>query len=142
MTELTVDERLEKVKALVIKSFSYLKAMESRLTELEEANRELSEQIEAVGSDTHSTKKFRNIRARPEAIAFARYLLDKEDFTLQEVEDSGALSYNRAYGLSQWSQKHFDDFATNKGVTDHYVQGDSHPDFDKYVTEFAPKHGE
>lgn len=81
-------------------------------------------------------RKPRNITAAPEAIAFAAYLRDKENFSVRQLEESGVLTYSKSYGLYSWDEEFLQDFLEKHDVQELYEEGKAHPEFADYVPNY------
>lgn len=133
------DKRIAEIKEIAKKSLGYIGQLNKVVKSQADTIASLTKRLDSLEESGVQTNKPRSIRADPEAIAFAAYLLNSEDFTLKEVEDAGALSYNRTYGLSQWSDSHLQKFLEDKEVTELYEKGVEHELFAQYVPNYKPK---
>lgn len=82
-------------------------------------------------------RKPRNITAAPEAIAFAAYLRNKENFSVRQLEESGVLTHSKAYGLHSWDDAFLDDFLEKHDVRELYEMGVDHESFSTHVPNYA-----
>ena len=127
---LTTDERVSRVEARLnelLRAFQLLSKVNAeqkkQLDELKQWKAEFR---------TPTKQKRRTVNADVANIAFAAWMFNR-GYTVRQVEQSGVISYSKAYGITTWDDKYLQEYLKVHNGVEYYEQGSAHPEFNKYV---------
>ena len=127
---LTADERVSRVEARLnelLRAFQLLSKVNAeqkkQLDELKQWKAEFR---------TPTKQKRRTVNADVANIAFAAWMFSR-CYTVRQVEQSGVISYSKAYGITTWDDKYLQEYLKVHNGVEYYEQGSTHPEFNEYV---------
>lgn len=126
----TVEERLSKTENRLNELLRAFKLLSDVNTTQREQIDDLQKWKAQMSKSTR--QKRRTVNADVANIAFAAWMFNR-GCTVRQVEQSGVITYSKAYGITTWDDEYLQDYLKVHGGLEYYEKGSNHPKFKKYV---------